>query len=123
LDTAAAQLVDQRQQMRPLVLVAGRDPDSERGTVSVYGEVVAATGAATERARDLLAPLFASTNDASTITRDQSSPPTPASCSCNTTSARANKPRSVHSSNRRRHVSPDGNPNSRYGTCNQGVSV
>jgi hypothetical protein len=123
LDAAGEQLVDQRQQMRTLVLVAGRDPDGKRCPVGVYSEVVAATGAAAQRARDLRAPFFASTSEASTLTRDQSSRPLSASSSCNTSSACTNSPRRVHSSSLRRHVSPLGNPNSRYGTCSHGVSV
>ena len=51
-------------------------------------EVKAAAGRASERARDLLAPLFASTSEASTITRDQSSLSAPASCCCSTRIAR-----------------------------------
>jgi hypothetical protein len=117
------QLVGQRQQLVALVDVAGRQPDRERQPVGVYGQVIAAPWAAQERARDLLAPFFASTNDASTITRDQSSLPVPTSRSCNTTSASANSPRCAHSSNLRLHVSPLGNPSSLYGTSNHGVSV
>jgi hypothetical protein len=72
-----------------------------------------AAGPATQRARDLLAPFFASTNEQSTITRDQSSFLAPFNSRCNTSTARSNKPRRDHSSNRRLHVSPLGNPNSR----------
>jgi hypothetical protein len=122
-DPALEQLIDQRQQVAALVLVAGAHADRERRPVGVYDEVVAATAAAGECARDLRAPFFASTSDASTINRDQSSRPPSANSRCNTTSACANKPLRCHSSSRRRHVSPDGNPNSRYGTCNHGVSV
>jgi len=85
--------------------------------------VIAAPGFAQERARDLVAPFFASTVEASTITRDQSSRFAPTNRACNTGNAPASKPRRSHSSNRRRHVSPLGNPNSRYGISNQGVSV
>jgi len=85
--------------------------------------VVAAARAAHERARDLLAPFFASTSDASTISRDQSNLSASANCCCNAANAAGNKPRADHSSNRRRHVSPLGKPSSRNGTCNQGVSV
>jgi len=109
---ALEQVVCQGEQLLALVDVAGRQPDRERQPVSVYGQVIAAPGAAQERARDLLAPFFASTKEASTITRDQSSLPAPASRSCKTTSASANKPRCAHSSNRRLHVSPLGNPSS-----------
>ena len=122
-DLAFEQRVDQRQQMLLLVLVSGRKPHLERRPVGVYGQVIAAPWPAQERARDLLAPFFASTIDASTITRDQSSRFAPASRSCKTTSAPASNPRCAHSSKRRRHVSPLGNPSSRYGTSSHGVSV
>jgi hypothetical protein len=49
--------------------------------------------------------------------------PASASSACNSTSACVNAPRADHSSNRRRQVSPLGNPNSRYGTSSHGVSV
>jgi hypothetical protein len=122
-ELALKQLVGQRQQFVALVDVASRQPDRERQPVGIYGQVIAAPWAAQERARDLLAPFFASTNDASTITRDQSSLPAPTSRSCNTTSASANSPRCAHSSNLRLHVSPLGNPSSLYGTSSHGVSV
>lgn len=109
--------------MPALVLVAGCESQLQGQAVGVYGEVKAAASAAPECARDLLAPFFASTNDASTITRDQSSRSAPATCCCSTPIAAANSPRCDHSSNRRRHVSPLGNPNSRNGTSNQGVAV
>ena len=48
------------------VLVAGCQSQRQRRSVGVYGQVVAAAGAAQERARDLLAPFLASTSDAST---------------------------------------------------------
>jgi hypothetical protein len=70
--TACEQLVDERKQVPPLVLAAARHPHGERGVVGVDGYVEAAAGAAPEGARDLRAPLFASTNEASTIARDQS---------------------------------------------------
>jgi hypothetical protein len=123
MDLTFEQFVGQGQQLVAFIDIAGRQPDRERQPVGVYGQVIAAPWAAQERARDLLAPFFASTNDASTITRDQSSLPAPASRSCSTTNASANSPRSAHSSNRRRHVSPLGNPSSLYGTSNHGVSV
>lgn len=113
LDTALAERVEQGQQMPSLVLVAGRQPDLQRCAVRVYGQVVAAAGPAQERARDLRAPFFASTKEASTITRDQSSLSAPASCSCKTAIAAGNKPRCDHSSKRRRQVSPLGKPSSR----------
>ena len=72
-DAACDQLVDQRQQVALLVFVAGREANCERCAVGVYGEVVAAALCAAERARDLCAPFFASTSDASTISLDQSS--------------------------------------------------
>jgi len=109
--------------MPPFVLVAGREPHFERRPAGVYGEVVAAAGPAQERARDLLAPFFASTSEASTITRDQSSFSAAASSSCKIRTAEASSPRLDHSSSRRRQVSPLGNPSSRYGTSSQGVSV
>ena len=99
-----------------LVLVASRKPQRERQTAGVYRQLVAASGPAQERARDLLAPFFASTSEASTITRDQSSLPAAANSCCKTCSAAAKSPRRDHSSKRRRHVSPLGNPSSRYGT-------
>jgi hypothetical protein len=78
---------------------------------------------APQRARDLRAPFFASTSEASTITRDQSSLSASTNCARSSVIACWNSPRLDHSSNRRRQVSPLGSPNSRYGTCNQGVSV
>ncbi len=120
---ALEQRVDQRQQVSLLVFVAGGEPHLEREAVGVYGQVIAASWPAQERARDLLAPFFASTSDASTITRDQSSLLLPTSRCCSTTIASASNPRRDHSSKRRRQVSPLGNPSSRYGTSSQGVSV
>ena len=69
--------VDQRQQVGALVFVAGAEPDLQRPTVGVYGKVVlAGRKAAVDRARpDQIAPFFASTIEASTTTRDQSSRP------------------------------------------------
>ncbi len=109
--------------MSTLVFVAGREPDRQRCTVGVYGQVRAAPWPAQERARDLLAPFFASTSEASTITRDQSSLSAPANCCCKTAIAFWNSPRRDHSSKRRRQVSPLGKPSSRKGTSSQGVSV
>jgi hypothetical protein len=122
-DLACDQRVDQGQQVLSLVFVPGGESHLKRRPVCVYGQVIAASWFAQERARDLRAPFFASTNDASTITRDQSSLLPPASRPCNTRIASAKSPRRDHSSSRRRHVSPLGNPSSRYGTSNQGVSV
>ena len=113
LDPAGKQAVDQGQQVTPLVLVTGGEPDRKRRSASVYGQVVAASSAAPVRARDLRAPFFASTSEASTITRDQSSLSASASRSCRTTSASSSSPLADHSSNRRRHVSPLGKPSSR----------
>jgi hypothetical protein len=84
LDAGLGERVEQRQQVPPLVLVSGPEQDLERDPARLDYEVEAAAGRAPERARDLLAPLFASTSEASTITRDQSSLSAPASCSCST---------------------------------------
>jgi hypothetical protein len=73
VDAATSEGIHEREQMAPLVLVAGRKSDLERSTVTLYGKVEAASRPAEKRARDLLAPFFASTREASTITRDQSS--------------------------------------------------
>src|SRR5438445_8872094 len=75
-----------------LVLVAGRESHRQRRAACVYGQVVTAAGPAAERARDLLAPFFASTSEASTITRDQSSLSAPASCCCKRRSAASSTP-------------------------------
>ena len=117
------QPVDQRQQVLAFVFVARGEADLEREPVGVYGQVIAGSCPAQERARDLLAPFFASTSDASTITRDQSSLRALTSRSCSTTIASSSSPRRDHSSIRLRHVSPLGNPSSRYGTSSHGVSV
>jgi len=87
-DPPRRQGIDQGQQVAALVLVAGREPHLERRPARVYGEVVAATRPAPLRAPDLVAPFFASTSEASTITRDQSSLSASANCSCNTRIAR-----------------------------------
>jgi hypothetical protein len=84
LDTRLGEPVKQRQQVALLVLVSGPEQDLQGEPARFDYEVEAATGRAAERARDLLAPLFASTSEASTITRDQSSLSAPASCSCST---------------------------------------
>ena len=99
--------------MAALVLVAGRQPYLERGTGAVDRYVVAAAGAGQERARDLPAPFFAATSDASTITRERSSRPAAASSNCSSCSSCGSSPRRPHSSNRRRQVSPLGSPSSR----------
>jgi hypothetical protein len=106
-------LVEERQEVALLVFVAGGDPDFEGEPVCVYGEVETAARLATDRARDLLAPLLASTVEASTITRDQSSFPCSLNWSCSKTSASVNAPRCCHSSSLRLHVSPLGKPSSR----------
>ena len=86
------QLIHERQQMSLFVFVAGGEPHRKRGALGVYCEVETAALAAPECARDLRAPFFASTSEASTITRDQSSFPASASSSCKTLSASANSP-------------------------------
>jgi len=96
-----------------LVLIAGGESDRERAAVGVYGQVIAAPWFAQERARDLLAPFFAWTSEASTITRDQSSLSAPAKRCRRTAIAFCNNPRRDHSSSRRRQVSPLGKPSSR----------
>jgi len=107
-----SELIQERQQVAPFVLVPGRDSGLERQPAAVYQEVDLGPGLAAQRARDLLAPFFASTSDASAITRDQSKRSCSASWSCNTTNTRSKRPRCCHSANRRRHVSPLGNPSS-----------
>jgi hypothetical protein len=107
---ALEELVDERQQMPPLVLVARPDPNREGRAGRVYRKVEAAPRAAAERAADLLAPFFASTSEASTIARDQSANP---SCSSSTRirpSSCSHKPARSHSRKRRQHVCPDGHP-------------
>src|SRR5206468_1784864 len=95
-DPARRQRVEQGQQVPALVLVAGREPDLERRPAGVYCEVVAAARPAPLGARDLVAPFFASTSEASTITRDQSSRSASASCSCRTRIACSKRPRRDH---------------------------
>lgn len=70
-----AQRVDQGQQVGAFVFVAGAEPDLQRPAVRVDDQVVLARGkAAIDGARtDQVAPLFASTREASTTSRDQSS--------------------------------------------------
>jgi hypothetical protein len=74
--------IQQRQQVGPLVLVSGPEQDVERQPVRLDYEMEAAAGRPPDRAGDLFAPFFASTSDASTITRDQSSLSAPTSPSC-----------------------------------------
>jgi hypothetical protein len=112
-DAAAQERVQEREQVPALVLVACGEAYLERCAAGVYGQVVAAPGPAQERARDLLAPFFASTSEASTITRDQSSLSPSASSTCRTAIAAGSSPRADHSSSRRRQVSPLGSPSSR----------
>ena len=86
----------------------------QRRAARVCGQVVAAARPAQERARDLLAPFFASTSEASTITRDQSSSVRPGQLACSSPkSLQRAAPAADHSSRRRLHVSPLGSPNSR----------
>lgn len=112
-DAAGEELIDERQQVALLVFVAGGKADHKRCAVDANGKVETAARAAAERARDLLAPFFASTSEASTITRDQLSRFASRSWSCSSTSACSNSPFRDHSSSRRRHVSPLGSPSSR----------
>src|SRR5437667_12853073 len=109
------EVVDQRQQLPALVLVAGPEPHLQRPAGGVDGEVVlAGRKAAVDRARpDQVAPFFASTSEASTTTRDQSIPPRRSSSATSSASACAQTPRSIHSCSRRRQVSPLGKPSSR----------
>jgi hypothetical protein len=113
LDPQVGERVEQRQQVTLLVLVSGREPDRERFAGRLDYEVEATARAAAERARDLLAPFFASTSEQSTITRDQSSLSASSNCCCSTRIACWKAPRADHSSIRRRHVSPLGRPSSR----------
>jgi hypothetical protein len=113
VDAALGEGIEQREQVALLVLVSGREPDRERRPARVYGQVVAAARPPTERARDLLAPFFASTREASTSTRDQSSSCASTRCSCRTPIAAGKSPRRDHSSSLRRHVSPLGKASSR----------
>jgi hypothetical protein len=107
--------VDERQQVRAFVFVAGADPDLQRPALGVYDEVIlAGRKASVDRARpDQVAPFFASTVDASTTTRDQSSRPLWSSSETRSVSACGQTPLSIHSCSRRRHVSPLGKPSSR----------
>jgi hypothetical protein len=109
-DLTREQLVEQRQQMPPLILVAGADPDRERDPGRVDDQVEAATGAAAERAADRAAPFFVSTNDASAIARDQSTIPSRSSNTCIRTNSPSQTPARRHSWKRRQHVCPDGHP-------------
>jgi hypothetical protein len=72
VDITLRQVVDERQKVTALVLVAGGQPDRQRQAAGVYSEVKTASRLAQECAADLLAPFLASTKEASTITRDQS---------------------------------------------------
>ena len=105
--------VEQRQQEALLVLVAGSEQRFEREPAPLDDQVEAAAGCAPECARDLFAPFFASTSEASTITRDQSSLSASSSCVSRTRIACWNNPFPDHSSSRRRQVSPLGKPSSR----------
>ena len=107
--------VDERQQMRAFVFVAGADPDVQRPALGVYDEVIlAGRKASVDRARpDQVAPFFASTVEASTTTRDQSSRPLWSSSDTRSVSACGQTPLSIHSCSLRRQVSPLGKPSSR----------
>jgi hypothetical protein len=109
------ELVDEREQLLALAVVAGADGDGERQPVRVDGEVVLAGGnAAVYRAgTGLVAPLFASMIDASTTSRDQSIRPSRSSSATNSFSACSHTPAPIHSCSLRRHVSPLGKPSSR----------
>jgi len=82
LDPCFSERVEQRQQVALLVLVSGTKQDLERDPARLDYEMETAAGRAPERARDLFAPFFASTSEASTITRDQSSLSASTSCAC-----------------------------------------
>jgi len=103
-----------------LVLVAGRQPDRQRRAGRVDRQVETAAGAAAEAARDLGAPLLASTSEASTIARDQSIRSASASRCCRRSSSAAQTPARSHSSRRRQQVWPEGSPSSR-GSARQGT--
>src|SRR3954464_12033267 len=92
MDAARDQGVEQRQEMLAFVLVSGPQANRERQPGRVYDEMETTAGAAAERARDLLAPFFASTSEASTITRDHSSRRAPTKRSCRTARPFFNRP-------------------------------
>src|SRR5262245_35268677 len=91
-EATRAERVEQRQQVGAFVLVAGAEADLQRDAGGVDDQVVAAAGPAQKRARDLLAPFFAVTNEQSTITRDQSKRSPAASSSCKTWISLGNRP-------------------------------
>jgi hypothetical protein len=68
---AFEELVEQRQQVPLLVLVAGRQADRQGRAAPVDDQVKAASRTAADGARDLAAPFFASTVEASTSARCQ----------------------------------------------------
>jgi hypothetical protein len=117
---AGEQVIDERQQVALLVLVAGGQPDRQRRAGSVDDQVETAAWPAADRARDLPAPLLASTNDASTIARDHSIASAASRRCCNRSINPAHTPAFSHSSNRRQHVCPDGRPSSR-GNARHGI--
>jgi hypothetical protein len=96
-DPTREQRVEQRQQMGPLVLVAGPDPDREGDVVRVDDQMETAARAASQRATDRVAPFFASTTDASTIARDQSTSPSASNNSCTRANSRSQTPARRHS--------------------------
>ena len=107
--------VEQRQQVRAFVLVAGPEPCLDGPAVRFDCEVVLGRGhAPVHRAgAGEITPLFASTIDASITSRDQSSLPARSSSATSVSSACSQTPLPIHSCNRRRHVSPLGKPSSR----------
>lgn len=115
LVAGVAECVDEWEQVRALVLVPGAEPDLERPAVRLDCEVVfAGWEAAVDRAGpDQVAPFFASTSEASTTTRDQSSLCAFSSSLTRSASTCGQTPRSIHSCKRRRQVSPLGKPSSR----------
>jgi hypothetical protein len=94
---AIQQLIDERQQMGALVLVAWADPDRKRGAPGINDYMETASWAAAEGARDLAAPFFASASEASTITRDESVKPSRSSSSCMRSNSRSQTPAACHS--------------------------
>jgi len=96
-DPARSKLINKRQQLPPLVLVAGADPDRKRRPAGLDDQVETAARAAAERAADLAAPFFVSTSEASAIARDQSTNPSRSNSSCSRTSSRSQTPARRHS--------------------------
>lgn len=96
-DLSLQQPIQKRQQMRAFVLIPRPDPDPERDPARIDDQVETAARAAAERAADLAAPFFVSTNDASTIARDQSLIPSASNSCCTRTSSRSHTPARRHS--------------------------